>query len=84
MREVQFSLLFVEKYPGWGRNFSIKEEIKLMNILFSNRINFLNNLFQDLQSQSENIPVVSTHWVIQCTINNARIAYNNFRCKLPI
>jgi len=30
------------------------------------------------------VPIVSTNWIIQCTVNNARIAFNNFRCKLPI
>ena len=39
------------------------------------------SLFQDLLATD--IPVVSTNWIIQCTINNARIAYNNFKCKLP-
>lgn len=29
------------------------------------------------------IPVVSTKWVIQCVVNNARIAFNNFKSKLP-
>lgn len=37
---------------------------------------------KDLDSKSD-IPVVSTMWVIQCAVNNARVAYNNFKCRLP-
>ena len=29
----------------------------------------------------DEITMVSTHWVIQCVINNARIAYQNFLVK---
>lgn len=36
---------------------------------------------QELSVKSD-IPVVSTKWVIQCVVNNARVAYNNFKCKL--
>jgi len=37
---------------------------------------------KDLDSKSD-IPVVSTMWAIQCAVNNARVAYNNFKCRLP-
>jgi len=37
---------------------------------------------QDLRKR-EDIPVVSTKWAIQCIINNARIAYDNFTYSLP-
>ena len=40
-------------------------------------------IFQDLQARSD-IPVVSTKWIIQCTVNNARVHYNNFKCNLPL
>jgi len=36
---------------------------------------------KELSAKSD-IPVVSTKWVIQCVVNNARVAYNNFKCKL--
>ena len=79
------SSYFFSEYYGWlGEKFlSIQKKSGRWIFYFPVGLT-LNNLFQDLQSQSENIPVVSTHWVIQCTVNNARIAYNNFRCKLPI
>ena len=38
---------------------------------------------QELNDKSQDIPVVSTKWVIQCVVNNARIAFNNFKSKLP-
>jgi len=37
---------------------------------------------KELNAKSQDIPVVSTKWVIQCVVNNARVAYNNFKCKL--
>ena len=39
-------------------------------------------LFQELRKRSD-IPVVSTSWVIQCVVNNARVAYQNFTRPLP-
>jgi len=39
-------------------------------------------LCSDLSVRND-IPVVSTDWVIQCAVNNGRIAFNNFKCKLP-
>jgi len=39
-------------------------------------------LCTDLSARND-IPVVSTNWVIQCAVNNGRIAFNNFKCKLP-
>jgi CheY-like chemotaxis protein len=39
-------------------------------------------LCTDLSARGD-IPVVSTNWVIQCAVNNGRIAFNNFKCKLP-
>jgi len=33
--------------------------------------------------RNADIPVVSSNWIIQCTINNARIAYANFKFELP-
>jgi len=39
-------------------------------------------LAEDLRKGGD-IPVVSTSWAIQCIINNARVAYDNFTCSLP-
>merc|ERR1719481_690204 len=38
-------------------------------------------LQQDLLKRNE-IPIVSSLWIMQCVVNNARIAFNNFRSKL--
>jgi len=39
-------------------------------------------LVQDLRKR-EDIPVVSTNWAIQCIVNNARVAFDNFSVPLP-
>ena len=40
------------------------------------------SLVQDLRKRDD-IPVVSTNWTIQCIVNNARIAFDNFTTPLP-
>jgi hypothetical protein len=37
---------------------------------------------QELRRRTD-IPVVSTSWVVQCVVNNARVAYQNFTRQLP-